>query len=78
MERLTGTDKVGAYLKMCRQEPCGDLKGNCRSCSHMQQALEGLAEYESLGITPEQVKEMDALFQKKCEEVSKLEEENVN
>lgn len=71
MKRLTGTDKEGAYLLACRQEPCKDLKGNCSSCGYMQEALERLAEYESLGVTPERVKEIDKLYREKCEELSK-------
>lgn len=32
-----------------------------------------LSEYEDLGITPEQVREMSHLYQQKCEEVARLE-----
>lgn len=41
----------------------------------MQQALKRLAEYEALENTPEQLKEIDELFRKKCEEVARLENE---
>lgn len=73
--RLTGKDKEGAFLLKCRENPCKDLKGNCNSCGHMQQALERLAEYEELDNSPEQLKEIDELFRKKCEEVARLESE---
>lgn len=70
MERLTKTDKVGTYLVKCRENPCENLKGKCGSCAYMQQAIERLAEYESLELTPEQIKEIDKLYREKCEELS--------
>lgn len=73
MKRLTGKDKEGAFLLACRQEPCKDLKENCNACGYMQDALERLAAYEELGIVPEQMKEIDKLYKKKCEETYKLE-----
>lgn len=72
MERLTGIDINGVYLLKCLE--CSDF-GKCASCVHKYKVFERLSEYEALGITPEQVREMDELYKKKCEEVSKLEKE---
>ena len=72
MERLTGIDTNGVYLLKCLE--CSDF-GKCASCVHKYKVFERLSEYELLGITPEQVKEMDELYKKKCEEVHKLEKE---
>lgn len=38
------------------------------------QALKELREYKSLGVTPEQIKEMDRLYTLKCQELAKMEE----
>lgn len=72
MENLIGTDEKGVYLKKCLE--CSDF-GKCSSCIHKYKVFERLSEYEALGITPEQVKEVDELYKKKCEEVHKLEKE---
>ncbi len=37
------------------------------------QALKELREYKSLGVTPEQIKEMDRLYTLKCQELAKME-----
>ena len=62
----------GVYLLKCLE--CSDF-GKCASCVHKYKVFERLSEYEALGITPEQVKEMDELYKKKCEEVARLENE---
>ena len=38
------------------------------------QALKELLEYKSLGVTPEQIKEMDRLYTLKCQELANMEE----
>jgi hypothetical protein len=37
-----------------------------------QSCFERLAEYEDLGVTPDQIKDMDNLYYEKCREVSEL------
>lgn len=37
-------------------------------------ALKELREYKNLGVTPEQIKEMDRLYTLKCQELAKMEE----
>lgn len=39
---------------------------------HMWQAIDRLAAYEDLGVTPEQIKEIDRLYTEKCREVAEL------
>lgn len=39
---------------------------------HMWQAIDRLAEYEDLGVTPEQIREIDRLYAEKCREVAEL------
>ena len=36
------------------------------------QAIDRLAEYEDLGVTPEQIREIDRLYAEKCREVAEL------
>ena len=44
----------------------------CEECP-IQKAFDRLAEYERLGVTPEQIRIMDELYTEKCEEVHRLE-----
>ena len=39
---------------------------------HEWQATDKLAEYENLGVTPDQIREIDKIYLKKCEEVNRL------
>ena len=39
---------------------------------HMWQAIDRLAAYEDLGVTPEQIREIDKLYAEKCREVAEL------
>ena len=42
------------------------------SKSAMNEVIERLAQYEDLGLTPEQIREVDRLYSKKCKEVAEL------
>lgn len=61
MERLTRNDFIG-FLK---QDELPSYVG----------IWDRLKQYEDLGITPDQVREMSKLYQQKCEEVARLEKE---
>lgn len=72
--------KISEELKYC-------LEGNCGSCSSysigavvtcpklLEKAHETIREYESIGLLPEQIREIDKLYTEKCEEVAKLQKE---
>lgn len=55
-------------------EICAENDGyDCENCP-IQKAFDKLAAYEALGVSPEQIKEMDRLYTEKCKEVAKLQE----
>lgn len=72
MERLTGWDKNNAFFAKCFDEPC--LGSGCRfvDCELNELVCTRLAAYEDLGVTPEQIKEIDRLYAEKCREVVEL------
>lgn len=72
MERLTGWDKNNAFFAKCFDEPC--LGSGCRNdnCELNELVCTRLAEYEDLGVTPEQIREIDKLYTEKCREVVEL------
>jgi len=63
-------DKEGMYnivdlVSYAKEKEIGDI---------LIQITEKLAEYEDLGLTPQQLMEVDKLYLEKCEEVNKLKE----
>jgi len=72
MERLTARDRGHAYYKKCFEEPC--IGGGCEieDCKLKIDICENLARYEDLGVTPDQIREIDELYTEKCEEVNQL------
>lgn len=50
------------------EEMCGKCHIDCKDCP-IQQAFERLAEYEATGITPEQIREIDKLYQDCLKEI---------
>ena len=68
MERLTARNELGgAYYKKCFEEPCyGRGERDCNICEHSYEICERLAEYEDLGITPEQGESLIEFVQRKC------------
>ena len=77
MERLTAWDRGHAYYKKCFEEPC--LGGGCEieDCKLKIDICGNLARYEDLGVTPDQIREIDKLYLEKCEEVNGLKKEMV-
>lgn len=75
MERLTAREKGIAYYPHCfREDTCGGMGPDitCESCEFSISVCERLASYEDIGLTPEQLREIDNLYREKCEEVAKL------
>lgn len=73
MERLTQRSAKGmAYYPRCVNE-CE--KENCRFCPYETVIAERIASYEDLGVTPEQIREMDKAYLEKCEEINRLKAE---
>ena len=78
MERLTEREKGIAYYPHCFREDTCDGMGpdtTCEGCDFSISVCERLASYEDIGLTPEQLREVDSLYQEKCEEVAKLKEQ---
>lgn len=78
MERLTARHKNGnreAYYPYCfRPDTCdGDgASEKCDRCHFEKAVCEKLANYEETGLTPEQIREIDRLYEEKCREVAEL------
>lgn len=53
------------------KECCENAAGDCRNCA-VQKCFKRLAEYEDIGLTPEQIGEIDKLYAEKCREVEEL------
>lgn len=72
MERLTAWDGEHAYYKKCFKEPC--LGNGCKveGCELEYEGCRLLARYEETGLTPYEIREIDRLYLKKCEEVNRL------
>ena len=69
MSRLTRRGKTGKAAPVKRIEVvCMDQTGN----ANLNEIFEHLASYEDLGLTPDQIREVDRLYLEKCKEVSEL------
>lgn len=77
MERLTErNDRGSAYYPRCFEGECAGTEGQCKKeCEFNIKICEKIAEYEDLGVTPEQIREMDKAFLEKCEEINRLKNE---
>ncbi len=53
-------------------EYCKDKAGICSDCV-INECFKRLAEYEKTGLTPQQIVEIDKLYQEKCEEIAHFE-----
>lgn len=78
MERLTSYKNVCKREMICRHEDCDTCEEYCPymnedNCTCMQEVLEKLAAYEDIGLTPEQLKEVDRLYAEKCKELAESE-----
>lgn len=67
MERLT--KRIGEYVYYT-QGKYPDTTASEMAKDDVRNALQKLAEYEDLGLTPEQIKQIDALYREKCEELA--------
>lgn len=78
MERLTARHKNGnreAYYPYCFRPDTCDGDGTSEKCDrcHFEKAVcERLANYEETGLTPEQIQEINHLYEEKCREVAEL------
>lgn len=61
------------YCATCG-EHCKGIHGDCTNCI-IQTCFRQLAEYEEIGLTPEQIREVDKLYAEKCKEVAALNKE---
>lgn len=71
MERLTN-DK-GEVIK-CQHKTCANICDRnvfCCECP-IGEAFKRLAEYEAIGLTPDQLREVDRMYLEKCQEVNRL------
>lgn len=66
IDRLGDTDDCDTCEDMCN-----NCHMYCKKCP-IQQAFERLAEYEATGITPEQIREIDKLYQDRLKEIEDL------
>lgn len=70
MERLTQRMAGGILLRkeldICVETP--------EDFYNLQHVLSIIADYEDLGVTPDQIQEIDKLYLEKCEEVNRLKE----
>ncbi len=74
MERLTARNEYGdTYYPYCLREDTCDGLGwhDCNSCEFISQVCSRLADFEDIGLTPEQLREVDKLYTEKCEELAK-------
>lgn len=54
------------------QEYCKDKAGVCSDCV-INECFKRLGEYEKIGLSPQQIVEIDKLYQEKCEELARFE-----
>lgn len=66
IDRYGEADDCSSCREMCRE-----IEGICSECP-ITEAFNRLAEYETTGITPEQIIEMDKLYAEKCKELTEL------
>lgn len=75
MDRLTTRGPEGnAYYPKCFEGECFGMESReeCEKCQFTFDICERLTAYEELGLLPEQLREIDKLYQEKCEEVERL------
>ncbi len=48
---------------------CGDME----ECPTINEIFERLAQYENIGLTPEQLLQVDAMYTDRCREIAELE-----
>lgn len=78
MERLTSYKSECGREMICRYDDCETCEEYCPhmnqdNCPCLQEVLEKLAAYEDIGLTPEQLIEVDRLYAEKCKELTELE-----
>lgn len=66
INRSGKVDDVEICPQHCKSE------ADCLVCA-VQECFDRLAEYENLGVTPEQLIAIDRLYKEKCREVAELE-----
>ena len=69
MKRLSETYKDGSH-GAARDLPCGE-----NSYDYKNLLIESIGAYEDIGLTPEQLREVDTLYMEKCKEVADLKKE---
>lgn len=76
MSRLTERSKITgyAYFPKCFEKPCEGEGCREDDCEFLDQVCDKLASYEDTGLTPDQIIQMDKLYQQKCEELARLKE----
>lgn len=74
MERLTirNDEGIGVLKHPYQCERCGDLQWSLPDLGNGS-PTDRLAEYEDIGLTPEQLKEVDRLYAEKCKELAESE-----
>lgn len=71
MERLTARDNHGhAYFQQCFEEPCNGYGCQRDCCDFLTEVCERLTQYEEIGLTPEQIRQVDELYAEKCRELA--------
>lgn len=77
MERLTirNSEGIGVLKHPYQCERCGDLQWSLPDLGNGS-PTERLAEYEDIGLTPEQLIEVDRLYAGKCKELAELEKKS--
>lgn len=73
MERLTirNSEGIGVLKQPYQCERCGDLQWSLPDLGNGS-PTDRLAEYEDIGLLPEQIKEIDSLYAEKCKELTEL------
>lgn len=77
MERLTirNSEGIGVLKQPYQCERCGDLQWSLPDLGNGS-PTDRLAEYEDIGLTPEQLLEIDRLYAEKCKELAELEKKS--
>lgn len=75
MKRLTSYKNEYKRELICRYDECSTEEEHCPylnedNCHCLQDVLRRLAEYEDIGLLPEQIKEVDRLYAEKCKELA--------
>lgn len=79
MNRLTvrNSEGLGVLKQPFQCERCGDLQWSLPDLGEGS-PTDRLAEYEDIGLLPEQIKEIDRLYTEKCEELAKIQKEHLS